>query len=211
MKKIVIFDFDGVIVDSLNAYGKAVISVFRKHGFRQINSRESFLDLFDDNFFEGAVKNGISSQKIKAITKELKPKLLALQKNLKIFGGMRGVLAKLAQRSKIYIVTSNSASVVATYLKSQNIAFIEKIIGADKETSKVKKIERIKSKYPRHQIFYVGDTKGDMVEGKLAGVETIAAAWGWHDTKRLKKGKPDYIAQKPIDLLAIVKESSNQP
>jgi phosphoglycolate phosphatase len=204
MNKVIIFDYDGVIVDSLDVYEKAVILAFNKNGFNQINSRESFLALFDGNFFESAVKIGIPAEKMPEIIKELEPNLLSLQKDLKLFDGIREVLAELAKKYKIYIATSNLTNVVKTYLESQNIKSFEEIIGADKETSKVKKIENIKVKYPDSEIFYVGDTKGDMIEGKQAGVKTIAVAWGWHDVERLKKGKPDYISKKTSDLLLII-------
>jgi len=204
MKKIIIFDYDGVIVDSLDAYEKAVISAFSKNGFNQINSRESFLALFGGNFFEGVIKIGIPAEKMPAIIKELEPKLQSLQGELKLFDGIREILAELTNKCKIYIATSNLTNVVKTYLESQNIAGFEEIIGADKKTSKVKKIENIKEKYPDSEIFYVGDTKGDMIEGKLAGAKTIAVAWGWHDIGRLKEGKPDYIAKELSDLLLII-------
>lgn len=201
MKKIFIFDYDGVIVDSLDIYEKAVISAFQKNGFNQINSRKSFLDLFDGNFFESVVKLGFPAEKIPSIIKELEPNLRLVQKKLKLFDGIKQVLAELAKKCKIYIATSNLTGVVKAYLESQDITAFEEIIGADKETSKIKKMERIKAKYPNYQIFYVGDTKGDMIEGKLAGVKTIAVAWGWHDINRLKEGKPDYIVEKPSELL----------
>lgn len=206
MEKIIIFDYDGVIVDSLDVYEKAVILAFNKNGFNQINSRESFLALFDGNFFESAVKIGIPAEKMPAIIKELEPNLLSLRKDLKLFDGMREVLSELAKKHKIYIATSNLTNVVKAYLESQNIAGFEDIIGADKEKSKVKKIENIKEKHPDSEIFYVGDTKGDMIEGNLAGAKTIAVAWGWHDISRLKEGKPDYMVEKPSDLLLIVEK-----
>ena len=204
MEKVIIFDYDGVIVDSLDVYEKAVISAFQKNGYNQIDSRESFLNLFDGNFFESVIKLGIPPEKMPAIMKELEPNLQRLQNELKLFDGMRDVLAELAKKYKIYIATSNLTEVVKAYLESQNITAFEEIIGADKETSKVKKIECIKAKYPNHDIFYVGDTKGDMLEGKLAGVKTIAVAWGWHNVERLKEGEPDYIVEKPGDLLSTI-------
>lgn len=203
-KKIIIFDYDGVIVDSLDSYEKAVISAFRKNGFNQINSRESFLALFDGNFFESVIKLGVPPEKIPAVIKELEPNLQVLQGEIKVFNGMQEVLAELFEKHKIYIATSNLTSVVEKYLKSKGIKGFEEIIGADKETSKVKKIENIKAKYPNHDIFYVGDTKGDMIEGKLAGAKTIAAAWGWHNADRLKEGNPDFIVEEPRKLLLII-------
>lgn len=205
MKKVIIFDFDGVIVDSLDVYEKAVISVFQKNGFSQINSRKSFLALFDGNFFEGLIRiGGVSSEKIPALIKELNPKLQSLQGELKLFNGIREVLLELSSKCKIYIATSNFTDVVKSYLRSQRMENFESIVGGDQEKSKVKKIENIAAKHPGKEIFYVGDTKGDMIEGKRAGAKTIAVTWGWHDTKRLKEGNLDYIASKPSEILSII-------
>jgi phosphoglycolate phosphatase len=207
MEKIIIFDYDGVIVDSLDAYEKAVVSAFQKNGFDQIDSRKAFLDLFDENFFESVVKLGVPPENIPAIMKELAPMLQSLQGDIEVFNGVSELLAELIKRCKIFIVTSNVTGVVEAYLAYQNITGFEEIIGSDKETSKVKKIENIKAKYPDGEIFYVGDTKGDMIEGKMAGAKTIAVSWGWHSVAKLQEGEPDYIAEKPSDILAIVKNN----
>ncbi len=206
MNKIIIFDYDGVIVDSLNIYEKAVISTFQKNGCTQMNSRESFLKLFDNNFFESAIRVGIPREKIPAILKELEMNLQPLQTKLKLFDGIREVLAQLEKKAKIYIVTSNLTDIVKSHLNSQNITAFEDIIGADREVSKIKKLETIKSKYPNSEYFYVGDTKGDMVEGKLAGVKTIAVTWGWHDKKRLEEGSPDFVVEKPSEILSLTEK-----
>ena len=76
-------------------------------------------------------------------------------------------------------------------------------MGADKETSKVKKINSIKSKFRDAGCFYIGDTLGDVMEGREAGVKTISVTWGWHDEDRLKKGKPDYIIRNPEELIKL--------
>ena len=52
--------------------------------------------------------------------------------------------------------------------------------------------------------WYVGDTVADIVEGKAAGVRTIAVGWGWHDAERLLGASPDYLAQTPADLLELL-------
>ena len=48
--------------------------------------------------------------------------------------------------------------------------------------------------------FYVGDTKGDMIEGKQAGAVTVAVTWGWHSTEKLTEGSPDYMVHTPTEL-----------
>ena len=52
--------------------------------------------------------------------------------------------------------------------------------------------------------WFVGDTVGDMVEGREAGVGTIAAAWGWHTAAQLSGAAPDHLAAEPADLLMLL-------
>lgn len=204
MKKVIIFDYDGVIVDSLDVYEKAAISAFQKNSCNQITSRKSFLDLFDGNLFESMIMVGIPHEKIPAILKDTESNLWTLQKELKLFDEIKKTLAELAKKCKIYIVTSNLTNIVKAYLESQNIASFEEIIGADKEINKVKKIDYIKSKFPDSDFLYVGDTKGDMIEGKLAGTKTVAVTWGWHSEERLRKANPDFVVKSPDELVSLI-------
>ena len=48
--------------------------------------------------------------------------------------------------------------------------------------------------------FYVGDTKGDMIEGRQAGAVTLAVTWGWHSAEKLTEGTPDNMVLTPVEL-----------
>jgi len=47
----------------------------------------------------------------------------------------------------------------------------------------------------------VGDTVGDVLEARAAGVGTVGVAWGWHGVERLRRVKPDRMVHAPSDLL----------
>jgi len=205
MKKIIIFDCDGVIIDSLEIFMSAFVSACVKSGYKQISSREAFLNLFDGNLYDGMIMVGISKNDIPTILDNLKINFLRYQEEISLFQGIKDMLTQLANENIIYIVTSNISSIVENLLISKGINTFEKVIGAEKETSKVKKIQRIKAKHPNYSYFYVGDTKGDMVEGRLAGAQTIAVLWGWHDINKLKEAIPDFIVNTPQDLTNTIK------
>jgi phosphoglycolate phosphatase-like HAD superfamily hydrolase len=48
----------------------------------------------------------------------------------------------------------------------------------------------------------VGDTTGDMIESRHAGVKAIGAAWGWHGRVRLSTAAPFAIVDTPSELAA---------
>ena len=50
--KLFLFDFDGVLVDSLDVYEKTVTDCLQKINQPLTRGREEFLELFEDNFYE---------------------------------------------------------------------------------------------------------------------------------------------------------------
>ena len=53
-------------------------------------------------------------------------------------------------------------------------------------------------------MIYVGDTVSDIKACNTAGVKIIAACWGYQSRKRLAEYEPDFIAEKPSDVMKIL-------
>lgn len=50
---------------------------------------------------------------------------------------------------------------------------------------------------------YVGDTEIDMQTGKNAGLDTVAALWGYRRREELAVFSPEYLLEKPMELLSL--------
>jgi len=128
------------------------------------------------------------------------------QHKIKSFRGMIEVIKKLSQENMIIIVSSNISEVIKNFLKENKLeSHVKDIIGIEKESSKVEKIKQSKRKYgiDNEHIFYIGDTKGDIIEGKKARVKTIAVTWGYHNRDKLREENPDFIVNSPKELLKL--------
>ncbi len=200
MKNVLIFDYDGVLIDSFGVFMDYFLSSCKKYGFDQIDDKKSFLELFNGNMYENMFKMGLSKEEILKIVLNVKKGLIKDQEKIKLFDGIKESLEKLSKNNILVVVTSNDTEVVERYFKSKNIDFFNEIIGSDKEPSKIKKIEYIKSKYSGENFYYFGDTIGDITEGKKAGIKTVAITWGWHDASDLKKQNPDYLLDSVSEL-----------
>jgi phosphoglycolate phosphatase len=44
---------------------------------------------------------------------------------------------------------------------------------------------------------------GDIKEGRLAGVTTVAVTWGWHSKEKLQAAGPDLLVEEPEGLLTL--------
>jgi len=204
MEKVVMFDFDGVIADSLQQVRTFVNKHCEKVGLCWFTKRVNFTNLFDGNFYEQAVKFGFPASKIDGFISDYLHEFNSEIDSIRIFPEMKDLIEKIAENSTVYVITSSITSVVSGKIEKENILNIREVIGADLEKSKVKKIERVKLLHPEAEYFYIGDTTGDIREAKKAKVKSVAVSWGYHTKKKLIRAKPDFIADSPAELLDIL-------
>jgi len=197
---LLIFDYDGVIVDSFEIFMENFILACQKEGVNEIANKEDFLKLFEGNMYESMIKKGMSRERILRIVYAMRDAMIKNQEKLKLFDGIAEAIKKLSTKNKLAVVTSNETAIVKKFLKDRDIDYFEEIIGSDREASKVKKIKRLKEEFPSYECYYIGDTVGDIIEGRRAGAKTAAVTWGWHSESKLREASPDYIVHSPKEL-----------
>lgn len=206
-KKLLLFDFDGVLVESLDVYYQAIMWSLDKIGMPLVKTREDYIDLFDDNFYEALAKRGVDMEaffKATQIYAEMQGKDYYL--NVTPFPFMPPVLDALCQDHILVIISSNSIDAIEKIFDChQNSSCFQAILGADFSFSKKDKIIYALDKFrmSREDTYYIGDTAGDIKEGKLAGVKTVAVSWGWHPRAKLAAANPDYLIDSPEMLLTL--------
>ena len=63
MNTLFLFDFDGVLVDSLDLYAEVVRRFLERIGTPIVKSKEDYLALFDGNFYESMAARGVDWQR----------------------------------------------------------------------------------------------------------------------------------------------------
>lgn len=198
------FDFDGVIADSLEAYYPVFVATCRDLGFPGPPTVDAFLDVFDTNAVKGLLRAGVPLFKLKTLGKLLAPRVAELNRKVSPFPGMAALIRGLAEHTPVYVVTSNITAATKAFLTDHGMDGLQDVIGADRESSKVKKIRRIRKQHPKAELWYVGDTRGDILEGRAARAVTVAVTWGWHDRERLAAGEPDHMVESVEALEALL-------
>ena len=150
------------------------------------------------------INSGIKEKDILPILRTMSKSFNAEIEKISLFPGIIKMLNFLSELHPVYIITSNLTSAVSSILKKNGVKGICDVLGSDKEQSKTKKIRKIIEKYPMHIPFYIGDTKGDMIEARLANARIVSIAWGWHDEKHLSTVWPEYIAKNIPELQDIL-------
>jgi phosphoglycolate phosphatase len=88
--KLFLFDFDGVLVDSLDVYEKTVTDCLQKINQPLTRGREEFLELFEGNFYESLVKRGVDLDEFMKASEDI---LAGVDySKMKPFGAMRRFL-----------------------------------------------------------------------------------------------------------------------
>lgn len=200
MNVLLLFDFDGVVADSLEVFQESLAGLCEARGVSGLADRETFLKLFDDNMVAGLRQFGVPEPALPALLDDLGKRLAARMGDFPPFPGLAEALRRLAAAVPVYVVTSNLSGVVEAYLERYGIRGVREVLGAEKEPSKRVKIRNVATRWPGLQPVYVGDTLGDMAEARAAGALPVAVAWGWHDLARLQRGNPVRVLQTPADL-----------
>src|SRR3989339_2070351 len=204
MKSLFLFDFDGVLADSLDLYADAVTRGLERIGTPVVKCKEEYLALFDGNFYESMAARGVDLVAFAQATKETFP---AIDYDaMKPFSGLIPVLAALQKDHLLAVVSSNGSRTIRRMLVRFGFdPYFREIFGFDFLFSKKEKIDYAIKKYgiPREMAFYIGDTGGDILEARAAGVRSVAVTWGWHDRERLLALRPDFLIDTPEGLLTI--------
>ena len=196
------FDYDGTIVDSLHVFCDACVAVFERNGYAQYASCERALAFLDGNWFEELAAAGLSPRVIDELEGEFA--VLASEGIPQPFEGMPELIERLARRNAVVVITSSRGEDVKRVVAEHRLMGISEVLGADTATSKLVKIRMARERYGNGlQPWYVGDTVGDIVEAKAAGVGSIGVGWGWQGAEKLRAAKPDVMAYAPDDLLVL--------
>jgi len=207
MRKLLIFDFDGVIVDSLEPIWKYIKNLCQQKYHFHLASKKEFLSLFDGNFYTKLVDLGFPEENIKNLIKDFSEGLAIIYPSTNIFPGVTEVLKNLSHQNEMFVISSSISNLIEKRLKQSNINCFNDVIGADKELSKRIKIDELKKNNQGSELFLVSDTVGDILEAKESGILTIAVTWGYHSKEHLEGALPSFTIDKPEQIYKILKHS----
>lgn len=201
-KKLLIFDYDGVIVNSLSVVLIILKEIEQKYAPLKITSEDDIRELFRNNFFDSVQKLGLSKEKCQELLAEIKKYSLLYHDRFHPFPGIVSLLQSIKNMFNLTIISSNHSEAIKSELKQFGLEGIfHIIIGGEKITDKVEKIKLLLKSLSirKENVYLISDTIGDIKEGKEAGIKTIAVSWGYHSKKLLETVKPDYLFEKVED------------
>jgi len=204
--KMIIFDFDGTIVDSL----AQVVAVFNDMSeelhFKKIEP-ENLSELRNLSSMEIFEKFKVSKWRLPFLLFKGRRKFKERIFEARLQPNMKEVIEELSQSYKIGILTSNSSKNVKLYLAKNGLDCFEfisesSLFGKSRAIKKIIKDFGCKSS----DIIYIGDETRDIDAAKISGVISVAVSWGFDWVEILEKHEPDYLINSPVELLKIVQK-----
>jgi phosphoglycolate phosphatase len=205
-KPLVIFDFDGVLVDTAASLKKMLYDEIRGLGYDFLRSPEDVVSLFDENIADALVGFGVTPDHLCAIWERVQD--MGLVADTRVAAGVPEMLAALAPLCTMAIVSASStAAIRETLTKLGIVSRFVSISGGDEEMIKVRRIRECAAAIgaDAEKTLYIGDTAGDIREARDAGVMAVAATWGLHPAERLEAASPDCIVRTPAEIVDLVK------
>ena len=194
-QQFVLFDFDGVIVDSYEP------------SFSYVRRYNPWLtDAGHRRLFEGNIHNTMAGLMFGPDEEFWSHYMEHVFKTAPV-AGIVPAIRTLAERYGLVVISSSRSDPIREYLRRQDIdsAFLD-VMGGDVHTSKVEKMSMMQTKYgtDASQCLFVTDTLGDLREAAHAGVPALGVTWGFHPAETLTRGNPKTLVREPASLAGIV-------
>lgn len=199
-KKLILFDFDGTLVDTFMMLVEFMNRQAGRYGFQGVNAvdLEKARDM-SANELRKAI--GAKLWHILILAPRYKRQLNKKIPQLKVFAGMKELLFQLKERGhKLGIVTFNSLKNIRYFIEANQLDSLFEIIETPGViTGKSGILKKLANRFRRegYQLIYIGDEVMDVEATTRAGVTMIAVTWGYNSKSSLKKASPDYIADSP--------------
>ncbi len=193
MYKLLLFDFDGVIVNTFE-FCYAIRAQFNP-GY----SRQEYLDRFKGNIYRELATEHPNQPDNETFFRLYEPEL----QKLSLVPGIAEVIRQAAQHATLYIISSTDSEVISRYLTRYGLReYFAAILGYQASLSKVVKIHQVlgQTGISTQETLFITDTLGDILEAREAGVESAAVVWGYHGEEVLRSGQPKYLVQRPGEL-----------
>lgn len=206
--KVIVFDFDGTIADTLDPIVNIVNRLAVEFGYK-LASQEDVAQLQNLTSIEIIKQSGISIFKVPFFIKKLRAELKKEIPYTKPILGMKETLIELKKHGyQLAILTSNSKENVMEFSNSNGLQEVfdfiytgAKLFGKNKVINKFLKQEN----FSPEEFIYVGDETRDIEAAKKSQVRVIAVSWGFNSKEILAEQNPDFLVQQPEELLEVIK------
>lgn len=207
--RLVIFDYDGVLLDTFLLTCHVYNYIFRHFKIEKNFTKSQFQDLFETDWKICLEKLGITKEKdIKKCEIFFQEITRDFEDDVRLYPDIKFVLEELKARGyKIAVVSNNTADqIIRTFEKNKVLPHFDMIVdinyGIKPDPKGIFKILKELNIKPEEAVM-IGDMDGDILTAKNAKLKkAIAVTYGYHHKEKLKDA--DVIIDSPIEILEVL-------
>ena len=203
--KLVVWDFDGTLADSL----PTAVGIFNRlapeMGFRPLEDVTAARGMTTRQLMR---HHGVSLWRLPRLVRRFQALAAEEADKLKLAAGLPAALAAIAATGvRLGVLSSNREDNIRRCLRANgaegHFAFVvgyPRLFGKGKALRRILRAERL----TRDEVLYIGDELRDVEAAKKAGVKVAAVTWGFHTAELLRTGGPDYVVSEANELTGLV-------
>jgi phosphoglycolate phosphatase-like HAD superfamily hydrolase len=204
MQTVIIFDFDGVLGDTLDEMLRIAGHVAAELGY-PCQPGPADLDALERmEFSELGMQLGIPASQANEFARRCFDLFASLSNPPHIFPGMKQVILDLAPTNRLAIVTGNTSRIVGRFLSEHGLdGCFDIVLGSDASGNRAEKLNRILATLgaAHGEAYLIGDAVSDIRVAEETGLLSIAVTWGHQSEAHLSREKPCYLVHTPQELL----------
>jgi phosphoglycolate phosphatase len=210
---LILFDFDGVLADTLADMLRFAQEVCEELGVKHpvVQTDLSELEVMSFTTFGRACE--VPEHLVDEFVRRCMGKFAEKKTPPALFNGLGEVMVKLAESHTLAVVTGNTGGNVRAFLEEHGLeGCVRAVYGVDMPGSKVDKILMAKSQFAAEgeEVFMIGDSVSDIRAAREVGVRSIAVSWGHQSMERLLEAEPDHVVYRPEEIIALSATGENE-
>ena len=211
----VLFDLDGVLVDSRVPFARCVNSALASHGLAAKPEHElhQYLGPPLHRTFRALVGEESLVQRCIDSYRTRYRKLAASETT--VFPGMHEILDELAEHQPLLVATSKPRALAEPLLDALNLrGFFAAVVGPELDSENEHKAVTVgramRQLAPDAHPVMIGDRKHDITAAHENGIRAIGVLWGIGTEKELLTAGADALAHNPAELADLLTPSPSQ-
>lgn len=202
--KLVVWDFDGTLADSLPAAVRIFNRLAPQFGYAPLGDVAAARNTGTRQLLR---QLGVSLWRLPRLVRAFQAAAAEEADQLKLVPGVTDALAALAAGgTRLGVLSSNREDTIRRCLRANgaehHFAFVvgyPRLFGKAKALRRILRAERV----ARTEALYVGDEQRDVDAALRAGVKVAAVTWGFHTADLLRAAAPDFVAADARELAAV--------
>lgn len=219
MIKLLIFDLDGTLLNTLEDLTDSTNYALKKFNFpqRTINEVRNFVGNGVAKLIERAIPNGRENENFEDCLEVFKQNYAENMNNkTSPYEGIMDLLKELKSKNYKIAVVSNKFDLAVKGLCARYFADLVDIAIGENEKAGIKKkpapdtVNQVLKNFniSNEEAIYIGDSEVDIMTAKNSNMDCISVTWGFKDKEFLIANDAKIIVNSPDEIISILEHSA---